>query len=74
MITLTDGEPSNYDAVKEMVLTYRSFSIHMVALGLGKDLNDLINIGHNLKYLSYNKTLASRVEDIPKKVINLLKV
>ncbi|HET9808004.1 MAG TPA: VWA domain-containing protein [Nitrososphaeraceae archaeon] len=74
MITLTDGEPSNYDAVKEMVLTYRSFSIHMVALGLGKNLNDLINIGHNLKYLNYNKTLASRVEDIPKKVINLLKV
>jgi hypothetical protein len=74
MITLTDGEPSNYDAVKEMVLTYRSFSIHMAALGLGKDLNDLINIGHNLKYLSYNKTLASRLEYIPKKVINLLKV
>jgi len=74
MITLTDGEPSNYDAVKEMVLTYRNFSIHMAALGLGKDLNDLINIGHNLKYLNYNKTLASRVEDIPKKVINLLKV
>jgi hypothetical protein len=46
----------------------------MAALGLGKDLNDLINIGHNLKYLSYNKTVASRVEDIPKKVINLLKV
>src|SRR5918993_1330619 len=74
MITLTDGEPSNYDAVKEMVLTYRNLSIHMAALGLGKDLNDLINIGHNLKYLNYNKTIASRVEDIPKKVINLLKV
>ena len=41
MITLTDGEPSNYDAVKEMVLIYRNFSIHMAALGLGKDLNDL---------------------------------
>ena len=74
MITLTDGEPSNYDAVKEMVLIYRNLSIHMAALGLGKDLNDLINIGHNLKYLNYNKTLASRVEDIPKKVIKLLKV
>jgi hypothetical protein len=46
----------------------------MAALGLGKDLHDLINIGHNLKYLNYNKTIASRVEDIPKKVIKLLKV
>lgn len=74
MITLTDGEPSNYEAVKEMVLKYRSMSIHMAALGVGKDMNDLINIGHNLKYLNYNKTLATRVEDIPKKVINLLKI
>ena len=74
MITLTDGEPSNYDAVKEMVLKYRNMSIHMAALGVGKDIQDLINIGHNLKYLNYNKTLASRVEDIPKKVINLLKI
>ena len=74
MITLTDGEPSNYEAVKEMVLTYRNMSIHMVALGVGKDINDLINIGHNLKYLNYNKILATRIEDIPKKVINLLKI
>jgi len=73
MITLTDGEPSDFDAVREMVLSYRKMGIHMVALGLGRNLNDAISIGHNLKYLTYERSLAvSRLEDIPKKVISLL--
>jgi len=46
----------------------------MVALGLGKNFNDAISIGHNLKYLTYERSLAvSRLEDIPKKVIYLLR-
>ncbi|HET7148351.1 MAG TPA: VWA domain-containing protein [Candidatus Nitrosopolaris sp.] len=74
MVTLTDGEPSDFDAVREMVLSYRKMGIHMVALGLGKNLNDSISIGHNLKYLTYERSLAvSRLEDIPKKVIYLLR-
>lgn len=74
MVTLTDGEPSDFDAVREMVLSYRKMGIHMVALGLGRNLNDAISIGHNLKYLTYERSLAvSRLEDIPKKVIYLLR-
>lgn len=74
MVTLTDGEPSDFDAVREMVLSYRKMGIHMVALGLGKNFNDAISIGHNLKYLTYERSLAvSRLEDIPKKVIYLLR-
>lgn len=74
MVTLTDGEPSDFDAVREMVLSYRKMGIHMVALGLGRNLNDSITIGHNLKYLTYERSLAvSRLEDIPKKVIDLLR-
>ena len=74
MVTLTDGEPSDFDAVREMVLSYRKMGIHMVALGLGRNLNDAISIGHNLKYLTYERSLAvSRLEDIPKKVIHLLR-
>jgi Mg-chelatase subunit ChlD len=74
MVTLTDGEPSDFDAVREMVLSYRKLGIHMVALGLGRNLSDAISIGSNLKYLTYEKSLAvSRLEDIPNKVIHLLR-
>ena len=73
-VTLTDGEPSDFDAVRRMVLSYRKDGIHMVAIGLGRNLNDAVSIGHNLKYLSYERTLAvSRLQDMPKKVIRLLK-
>jgi hypothetical protein len=46
----------------------------MVALGLGRNLDEAIAIGQNLRYLDYEKSLAvSKLEDIPKKVIGLLK-
>jgi hypothetical protein len=74
LVTLTDGEPSDYDAVRAMVLSYKESGIHMVALGLGRNLQDSINVGQNLKYLNYEKSMAaSRLEDIPQKVINLLR-
>ena len=74
MVTLTDGEPSDFEAVREMVLSYRKMGIKMVALGVGRNLNDSVGIAHNLKYLNYEKTLAvSRLQDMPKKVINLLR-
>jgi hypothetical protein len=74
MVTLTDGEPSDFDAVRDMVLLYRKMGIHMVSLGVGRNLSDSVNIGKNLVYLNYEKTLSvSRLQDIPKKVINLLR-
>lgn len=74
MVTFTDGEPSDYDSVREMVLTYRKMGITMIAIGVGRTVNDAVNISRNLKYLSYEKSLAvSRLQDIPKKVINLLR-
>jgi hypothetical protein len=73
-VTLTDGEPSDFDAVRKMVLGYRKMGVHMVAIGVGRNLNDAVGIGHNLKYLNYERTLAvSRLQDMPKKVIGLLK-
>jgi hypothetical protein len=73
VVTLTDGEPSDYDAVRRMVLLYRRMGIRMAALGLGRTLNTAINISQNLQYLEYEKSLAvSKLEDIPKKVINLM--
>jgi hypothetical protein len=75
MVTLTDGEPSDSTAVREMVLSYRKMGISMVGLGVGRNLNESVGIAHNLRYLDYQKTLAvSRLQDIPKKVINLLRV
>lgn len=73
-VTLTDGEPSDFDAVRAMVLSYRKAGIKMVAIGVGRHLNDAVSIGHNLKYLNYEKILAvSRLQDMPKKVIKLLR-
>jgi len=74
MVTLTDGEPSDFDSVRQMVLLYRKMGIHMVSIGVGRNLSDSVSIGHNLIYLNYEKTMAvSRLQDIPKKVINLLR-
>ena len=73
-VTLTDGEPSDFDAVKKLVLTYRKSGIRMVAIGLGRNLNDSVGIGHNLKYLNYERAISvSRLHDMPKKVIKLLR-
>ena len=73
LVTLTDGEPSDFDAVKSMVLSYRTAGIRMVAIGVGRNLTDSVGIGHNLKYLNYEKAVSvSRLQDMPKKVIKLL--
>lgn len=72
-VTLTDGEPSDFDAVRSMVMSYRKMGIKMVAIGVGRNINDSVGIGHNLKYLNFEKILAvSRLPEMPKKVIKLL--
>jgi hypothetical protein len=74
LVTMTDGEPSDFDAVRTMVLSYRKMGVRMVAIGVGRNVNDSVGIGHNLKYLSYEKAISvSRLQDIPKKVIKLLR-
>ncbi len=76
-VTLTDGEPSDMDAVRSIVLSYKRSGIEMIAIGLGTDLGDAIGIGHNLKYLNYQRTLTlskKRLQDLPKKVLGLLTV
>jgi hypothetical protein len=75
MITLTDGEPADYNAVRSTIKTYKLNGIHMVAVGMGKTVNNAINIGLNLKYLEYERTLVvSRLDEIPKRVLSLLQV
>ncbi|HEX2613845.1 MAG TPA: VWA domain-containing protein, partial [Nitrososphaera sp.] len=72
-VTLTDGEPSDFDAVRSMVLSYRKAGIKMVAIGVGRNVTDAVGIGHNLKYLNYERAISvSRLQDMPKKVIKLL--
>jgi hypothetical protein len=47
----------------------------MVAVGVGKTVNNAINIGLNLKYLEYERTLVvSKLDEIPKRVLSLLQV
>lgn len=75
MITLTDGEPSDYNAVRSTIKTYKMNGIHMVAVGVGKTVNNAINIGLNLKYLEYERILVvSQLNEIPTKVLSLLQV
>jgi hypothetical protein len=74
-VTLTDGEPSDMNAVRKTVLAYKRYGIKMIAIGLGSDVNDAVGIGHNLKYLEYEKALSlskKRLQDLPKKVLGLL--
>jgi hypothetical protein len=74
-VTLTDGEPSDTNAVRSTISSYKRYGIRMIAIGLGSDLNDAIGIGVNLKHLNYEKTLTlskKRLQDLPKKVLGLL--
>ena len=74
-VTLTDGEPSDMDAVRSIVLSYKRSGIQMIAIGLGADIGDAVSIGHNLRYLNYQRTLTlskKRLQDLPKKVLGLL--
>jgi len=72
-LTLTDGEPSDPDAVRNMTKSLKGLGINMVALGLGPNTVRAITIANNLRHLGYEKTMAvSRLNDIPSKVISIL--
>ncbi|MFQ5476581.1 MAG: VWA domain-containing protein [Nitrosopumilus sp.] len=72
-LTLTDGEPSDPDAVRNMTKSFKRLGINMVAMGLGPNTVRATTIANNLKHLGYEKTMAvSRLKDIPSKVISIL--
>lgn len=74
-LTLTDGEPSDPNAVRAMTKSLKGLGIKMVALGLGQNTVRAITIANNLKHLGYEKTVAiSRLKDIPNKVIKILDI
>jgi Mg-chelatase subunit ChlD len=74
-LTLTDGEPSDSDAVRNMIKSLKGLGINMIALGLGPNTVRAISIANNLRHLGYEKTMAvSRLKDIPNKVISILDV
>ncbi len=72
-LTLTDGEPADADAVRQMIRSFRGMGIGMVAIGLGPDTVRATTIASNLKHLGYDRTLAvGRLNDIPGKVLGVL--
>ncbi len=74
-LTLTDGEPSDPDAVRNMTKSFKSLGISMAALGLGPNTVRATSIANNLRHLGYEKTMAvSRLRDIPNKVIKILDI
>ncbi|MHA7733971.1 VWA domain-containing protein [Nitrosopumilus sp. S6] len=74
-LTLTDGEPSDPDAVRNMTKSLKGLGISMAALGLGPNTVRATTIANNLRHLGYEKTMAvSRLRDIPNKVINILDI
>jgi len=74
-LTLTDGEPSDSDAVRKMTKSIKGLGINMVAMGLGPNTIRATTIANNLSHLGYEKTMAvSRLKDIPSKVIKVLDV
>ena len=71
-LTLTDGEPTDPNAVKQIIKTFKKKSIKMIAIGFGINKTHSLSIANSLKYLGYEDTLAiSEVKDI-KKIINML--
>jgi len=74
-LTLTDGEPSDPNAVRNMTKSLKGLGISMVAMGLGSNTVRSITIANNLRHLGYEKTMSvSRLKDIPSKVIGILDV
>ncbi|MGI0046861.1 MAG: VWA domain-containing protein [Nitrosotalea sp.] len=72
-LTLTDGEPSDPDAVRAVMRDFKLLGIKMVAIGVGPDTGGAITIANNLRRLGYERTLAvSRLNEIPKRVLNVL--
>lgn len=72
-LTLTDGEPSDPDAVRSVMRNLKLLGIKMVAIGVGHDTEGATTIANNLRRLGYERTLAvSRLNDIPKRVLNVL--
>lgn len=72
-LTLTDGEPSDPNAVRIMIKSLKSLGIKMIALGLGPNTIRASIIASNLRSLGYERTVAaSRLTDIPNKVIGIL--
>ncbi|MBI5698592.1 MAG: VWA domain-containing protein, partial [Thaumarchaeota archaeon] len=72
-LTLSDGEPSDPDAVRAMVKSLKTLGIKMVAIGVGHDTFGATTIANTLRYLGYEKTLAvSRLKDIPNRVLAVL--
>lgn len=73
LLTLTDGEPSDPNAVRNMTRSISGLGVSMVALGLGPNTVRATAIANNLKYLGYEKTVAvSRLNDIPGRVLRIL--
>ena len=73
LLTLTDGEPSDPDAVRNMIKSLKGLGIGMIALGMGPNVTRATTIAENLRHLGYEKTVAvSRLKDIPNKVIGIL--
>ena len=74
-LTLTDGEPSDPDAVRNMTKSLKRLGICMIAMGLGPNMIRATTIANNLRHLGYEKTIAvSKLRDIPSKVIRILEV
>jgi hypothetical protein len=74
-LTLTDGEPSDPDAVRNMIKSLKRLGIFMIAMGLGPNMIRATTIANNLRHLGYEKTIAvSKLHDIPSKVIRILEV
>lgn len=72
-LTLTDGEPSDPDAVRAMTKSLKGLGTSVVAMGLGPNTLRATVIASNLRHLGYEKTLAvSRLNDIPGKVMGIL--
>lgn len=73
LVTLTDGEPSDAAAARSAITAIKRAGVRTAAVGLGPDTVRATAIAGNLGKLGYDRTVAaSRLQDLPRRVIGLL--
>ena len=70
-LTITDGIPDRLGDTIEVIKKLKK-KTRMVALAIGLHESDVLRLANNLKMLGYDRSIASQIYEIPKKILYIL--
>lgn len=71
-VTLTDGEPDSFTQALRLIRTLKQHC-HMVAIGFGVTMSDVLTISQRLTELGYERYVATdNIMKLPEKIFSLL--